>query len=247
MTIKNALIIGASSAIAQAVARRLASRGTALVLWSRSAARLEIIAADLRVKYDAKVFVEAFDLNDASLHQAALDRALAAQGPIDLALICHGNLPDQSACEKDFAIVEQAFRINCLGPLSLLTVLGNYFESQGRGCLAAISSVAGDRGRQSNYVYGTTKAALSTFLAGLRNRLYPKGVRVLTIKPGFVDTPMTAHLKKSPLFAAPNKVALDIIRAVETGACVLYTPWFWHWIMLIIRLIPEKIFRKLKM
>jgi decaprenylphospho-beta-D-erythro-pentofuranosid-2-ulose 2-reductase len=229
------------------VARQLAARGTALVLWGRSAERLEIVASDLRIRYGVKVFTEAFDLNDTSTHQAALQRAVAAQGALDLALICHGNLPDQSKCEESFATAEQALLVNCLGPLSFLTVLGNYFASQGRGCLAAISSVAGDRGRQSNYVYGTGKAALSTFLAGLRNRLYPKGVHVLTIKPGFVDTPMTAHLKKGPLFASPDKVARDIIRAVDTGACVIYTPWFWRWIMLIIRLIPESIFRKLKM
>ena len=247
MTIKNALIIGATSAIAQAVARLLASRGTTLVLWGRSAERLEIVATDLRVKYGVPVSLEAFDLNDTSLHQAAFDRAAALHGPFDLALICHGNLPDQGACEKDFAVAAREFQINCLGPISMLTVLANHFERQGHGCLAAISSVAGDRGRQSNYVYGTTKAALSTFLAGLRNRLFPHGVQVLTIKPGFVDTPMTARLKKGPLFASPEKVAGDIVRAVEKGTCVLYTPWFWRWIMLIIRLIPEPVFRKLKM
>jgi len=247
MIIKNALIIGATSAIAQEVARQLAARGTTLTLWGRSPARLEIIAADLRTKYGVKVFLEAFDLNNSSLHQPALDRAVTAGGAFDLALICQGSLPNQSACEKDYQLVEQEFITNCLGPISLLTVLGNYFESQGQGCLAAISSVAGDRGRQSNYVYGASKAGLSTFLAGMRNRLYSKGVHVLTIKPGFVDTPMTANLKKGLLFASPEKVARDIIRAVEGRVCVLYTPWFWRSIMLIIRLIPEPIFRKLKM
>jgi decaprenylphospho-beta-D-erythro-pentofuranosid-2-ulose 2-reductase len=247
MTIKNALIIGATSAIAQAVARQLAARGASLVLWGRSASKLEIVAADLRLKYGGKIFCEAFELNDTLQHGSALDRAVAALGPLDLALVCHGNLPDQAACEKDFIVLEQEFLTNCLGPISFLTVLANYFESEGRGCIAAISSVAGDRGRQSNYVYGTAKAALSTFLAGLRNRLYSKGVHVLTIKPGFVDTPMTAHLKKGPLFASPDKVARDIIQAVDTGKCVLYTPWFWRWIMVIIRSIPESIFRKLKM
>ena len=247
MTLKNALIIGATSAIAQAVARQLAARGTTLVLWGRSLDRLEIVATDLRLKHGAKVFVEAFDLNDASKYQAAVDRAATESGALDLALICHGHLPDQAACEKDLPLAEEEFRINGLGPILLLTVLANTFQAQRSGCLAAISSVAGDRGRQSNYVYGSSKAAVSTFLAGLRNRLFPHGVRVLTIKPGFVDTPMTAHLKKGPLFASPDKVAGDILRAVDSGACVLYTPWFWRWIMLIIRLIPETVFRKLKM
>ena len=224
MVIKRALITGATSAIAQEVARQLAARGATLVLWGRSAERLEIVAADLRVKYKMEVAIDAFDLNDVSLHQAAFDRAVAAHGPFDLALVCQGSLPNQAACEKDYQIVANEFLTNCLGPISMLTVFGNYFEAQGRGCIAAISSVAGDRGRQSNYVYGTTKAALSTFLAGMRNRLFPKGVQVLTIKPGFVDTPMTAGIKKGPLFALPRKVAGDIIRAAEGGGgCSLHS------------------------
>jgi short-subunit dehydrogenase len=134
-----------------------------------------------------------------------------------------------------------------LSALSFLTLLANYFEKRGTGTLAAISSVAGDRGRQSNYIYGTTKAALSTFLQGLRNRLSSKNVHVLTIKPGFVDTPMTAHLKRGLLFATPEKVAQDIIRAIAGKKSVLYTPWFWRWIMLAIKMIPETIFRKLRL
>ena len=172
-----------------------------------SAPKLEIVVRPTcGTKYNAKKSSwTRLISNDTSLHQAALDRAAAAHGRLDLALICQGNLPDQSVCEQDLVVLEQEFVTNCFGPISILTVLANCFALYGCGCIAAISSVAGDRGRQSNYVYGTAKAALSTFLAGLRNRLYPKGVRVLTIKPGFVDTPMTAKLKKGPLFAIAGK------------------------------------------
>ena len=243
----NVLIIGATSAIAEALARQLAQRGVRLVLWARSQKKLEIIAADLRVRHHASVSIEAFDFGDFAHHMVALERAITAGGELDVAVLCHGSLGNQPACQMDFNVAEQELRINCLSALSFLTLLANRFEHQGRGTLAIISSVAGDRGRQSNYVYGTAKAALNTFSQGLRNRLFARGVNVLTIKPGFVDTPMTAHLKKGPLFAAPERVAKDIIHAIEKKKCVIYTPWFWRWIMLLINLIPEPIFRRLKL
>jgi short-subunit dehydrogenase len=131
--------------------------------------------------------------------------------------------------------------------MALCTLLANQFEDQGHGVIAVISSVAGDRGRQSNYVYGAAKAAVTAFTSGLRQRLYPKGVRVVTIKPGFVSTPMTAAFKKGALWATPDKVAADIVRAMAGGTAVIYTPWFWRPIMWIIRCVPETIFRRLKL
>jgi len=244
---QNVLIIGATSAIAQAVARQFAERGANLVLWARSAEKMEVVASDLRTRYQVKVVIEAFDFVDFSHHAPALDRAIAARGELDIAVLCHGSLGDQVASQADFSVADQELLTNCRSALSFLTLLANRFEQQGHGTIAIISSVAGDRGRQSNYVYGTAKAALNTFAQGLRNRLYPKGVHVLTVKPGFVNTPMTAHLPKSPLFASPERVARDIVRAIEQRRCVLYTPWFWRWIMLLINLIPEPIFRKLKL
>lgn len=244
---QNVLIIGATSAIAQAVAHQLAKRGASLVLWARSPEKLEVVAGDLRARHQAKVFTDAFDFADFNRHAGALDRAIAEAGNLDTAIVCHGSLGDQVASQADFSVADQELLTNCRSALSFLTVLANRFEQQGQGTLAVISSVAGDRGRQSNYVYGTAKAALNTFAAGLRNRLSSKGVHVLTVKPGFVDTPMTAHLAKGPLFASPERIARDIIRAIEKRRCVLYTPWFWRWIMLIIRLIPEPIFRKMKL
>jgi decaprenylphospho-beta-D-erythro-pentofuranosid-2-ulose 2-reductase len=243
---KNIIIIGATSAIAQAVARQLAGRGARLMLWGRSHAKLEIIAADLRARNGAVVDIDAFDFNDFALHPAMLERALAL-GEWDTAIICHGSLGDQAACEREFAIAERELRTNCLSALSFLTVLANHFEKRGSGTLVAISSVAGDRGRASNYVYGAAKSALNAFLQGLRDRLYPRGVRVLTIKPGFVDTPMTAHMRKGFLFATPDKVAQDIIRAIGRERSVIYTPWFWKWIMSVIKIIPDGIFRRLKL
>ena len=138
-------------------------------------------------------------------------------------------------------------RTDLLGPVSLLTRAAQRLEAQGSGCIAALSSVAGDRGRGSNLVYGAAKAGLTAFLSGLRNRLSGAGVRVVTVKPGFVDTPMTDHLPKNPLYASPERVARDVVRAIDTGADVVYTPWWWRFVMLAVRLIPERLFKRLSL
>jgi short-subunit dehydrogenase len=244
---KKVLIIGGTSAIAQALAAQLAQAGAALYLLGRSAPKLEVVAADLKARFGAQVGIGAIPFDDFAAHGPAIEQAVAALGGLDMAILCHGSLGDQKDCERDFKLAEAEFRTNCLGAMSFLSLLANRFEPQRAGQIIAISSVAGDRGRQSNYIYGAAKAGLSAYLQGLRNRLYPQGVKVLTVKPGFVDTPMTAHLKKGLLLASPQRVARDILRAAERDGCVLYTPWFWRWIMLIIRLIPEKIFRRLKL
>jgi len=244
---KRALIIGATSAIAESLAGQLAKAGASLFLAGRSAEKLELIARDLKVRHGVEVEIAAIDFDDFDQHAPLIDRAAERLGGLDLAVICHGSLPDQKACERDWRLTEAEFRVNCLSAISFLGHLANRFEQQRAGCLIAISSVAGDRGRQSNYVYGAAKAGLSAFLQGLRNRLYPAGVRVVTVKPGFVDTPMTAHLKKGLLMASPETVVRDILRAAESGNCELYTPWFWRWIMLVIKVIPERIFVRLKL
>lgn len=244
---KKILIIGATSAIAQAIAARLAQQGAQLFLLGRSQSKLNLVAADLKTRHGVTAATGAIVFDDFTTHAAAIAQAAKTLGGLDAAFLCHGSLGDQKACEKDFALTEAEFRTNLLGAISFLTHLANFFEAQKSGCIVAISSVAGDRGRQSNYIYGSTKAGLTAFLQGLRNRLHPHGVNVLTVKPGFVDTPMTAHLKKGLLMATPEKVAGDIVRAAEKGRCVLYTPWFWRWIMLIIKSIPETIFRRLKL
>ena len=165
-------------------------------------------------------------------------------GSIDVALIAHGTLPDQEEVEGDYAAVEQVLHTNFLTYASLLTVFANYFEEQKRGTIAAITSVAGDRGRRSNYVYGSAKAGASTFVDGLRGRLTESGVHVVNIKPGMVDTPMTAHLKKGALFAKPAAVASGIVSAINKKKNTVYVPGYWRLIMCIIRSIPEFIFKK---
>jgi short-subunit dehydrogenase len=176
-----------------------------------------------------------------------LDEAFAAFEGLDAVLVAYGVLPDQARCERSVAETLAAFDTNGRSVVALLTLLANRFEAQGRGAIVVVSSPAADRGRASNYVYGAAKASVSVFASGLRNRLHAKGVRVVTVSPGFVDTPMTADFPKGPLWATPKAVARDIERAIDSGFGVIYTPWFWRWIMKIIRLIPERIFVRLKL
>lgn len=244
---KRILIIGANSAIAEATARLWAAQGAALFLVGRNTGRLEAVANDLRVRGAASVTAFAMDACDATAHAGMLEAAEGALGGLDVALIAHGSLPDQKACEASVELTLQEIDTNALSVIALATRLGAGFEKQGSGTLVVISSVAGDRGRQSNYVYGAAKGMVSLFLQGLRNRLAKKGVQVVTIKPGFVDTPMTAAFPKGALWAKPESIARGIVRAVERGADEVYLPGFWRLIMLIIRHIPERIFKKLSL
>lgn len=241
------LIIGATSAIAEAAARLWAAGGNALFLVGRRTERLEAIAADLRVRGASLVGVYALDANDIAVHAGMLDAAEGLLGGLDIALIAHGTLPDQKACERSVGLTLKEISTNGLSVVALATLLGERFEQRGSGTLAVIGSVAGDRGRQSNYVYGAAKGMVGLFLQGLRNRLSKKGVQVLTIKPGFVDTPMTAAFKKSVLWAQPDDIAAGILKAIEKKSDVAYLPGFWWAIMAIIRHIPESIFKKLSL
>ncbi|MBM3485657.1 MAG: SDR family oxidoreductase [Alphaproteobacteria bacterium] len=244
---RKALIVGATSAIAEHVARLFAADGDRLALLARDADRLAAIADDLRVRGAAQVETLVFDATAFDRHAALIDEAAERLGGLDTVVIAHGTLSDQLACQAAFETARRELDINFLSVVSLLTPIANRFEAARAGTIAVISSVAGDRGRQSNYVYGTAKAAVSTFLEGLRNRLHRAGVRVVTIKPGFVDTPMTAGMTKNALYAAPETVAVAIHRAVTKGADVVYAPWFWWPIMTIIKLIPEPVFKRLKL
>ena len=244
---KKVLVLGATSAIAQATVRLLAARGASLYLVGRNAERLEAVAKDARTRGAAKVESEALDLDDLTQHEALVERAATALGGLDGALIAHGILGDQKVAERSYTDTEKVLRTNFLSAVSLLTPLANRFEAQKAGTLVVISSVAGDRGRQSNYVYGASKGALSVFLQGLRNRLARSGVAVVTVKPGFVDTPMTADLKKNALFASPETVARGMLRAADKGRNEVYLPGFWRLIMFIIRSIPEPLFKRMKL
>lgn len=242
------LIIGATSAIAHAVARRRAARGARLFLVGRRAGPLEAHAADLRARGAADVRSAVLDANETARHAEVLDTAFAAYGGFDTVLLAFGTLPDQAACEASVEAALDAFDTNARATLALLTRLGNRFEAQGAGVIGVISSPAADRGRASNYVYGAAKAAVATFTSGLRQRLFRHGVRVVTLSPGFVDTPMTAAFPKGgPLWVGPERVAVDIDRALAGGFGTVYTPWFWRWIMVVIRALPERLFVRLKL
>ncbi len=241
------LIIGASSAIAYETAKCFACDGADLFLVGRSTEKLTTVAADLKVRGAKRVETYLLDLCELDRHQEMFEQALASLGELDMLLIAHGTLGDQHKCERSVAETMQELQTNCLSIISLLTIIANYFEQQQHGCIAVVSSVAGDRGRKSNYVYGAAKAALSVFLQGLRNRLSSAGVSVVTIKPGYVATPMTAHLEKGPLTANPQPVGRGIYEAMKKGKDVVYLPWFWRPIMFVIRSIPEGFFKRLSL
>jgi decaprenylphospho-beta-D-erythro-pentofuranosid-2-ulose 2-reductase len=243
------LVLGATSGIARALCRLLAARGDRLVLAARDDKALATLAADLTIRSDARPETVAFDALELDGHAAFFARCLdAAGGTFDGVVVCFGTLPDQDAAYRDPDAARAALDVNLVAPVVLLDLAAVHLEERGHGWIAGISSVAGDRGRQSNFVYGSAKAGLSAYLSGLRNRLAAKGVHVLTVKPGFVDTAMTQGVvdPRSPLLASPEKVARDIERAVRRRRDVLYTPWFWRFIMLVIRTIPEPIFKRMK-
>jgi len=240
-------IFGATSAMAQAVARSFAADGVRLVLVARHPRRLEAIRGDLLVRGAAAVESRVADLADLDGLAGLVAEVSAVFGGLDAVLIAHGSLGDQLAGQRDFAVAVRELTVNLLSPIALLTALAPVMETQGSGTIAVIGSVAGDRGRQSNYLYGTAKGGLGIFVQGLRHRLARSGVRVVLVKPGFVDTPMTAAFPKGPLWAKPEQVARDIRRAMARGSAVLYTPWFWRWIMLIIRLLPDALFLRTRL
>lgn len=244
---KRILIIGATSAIAEATARIFAARGDSIVLAGRDTQQLNRIADDLRIRGADQAHTLELDANDFSKHESAIQHANDHLGGLDIALIAHGTLGNQSDCEKDFSLALKELNTNAISVMSLLTVLANRMQAQNSGQLAVIGSVAGDRGRPSNYVYGTAKAAVATFCEGLRARLYSHNVNVLLIKPGFVDTPMTAAFKKGPLWAKPDFIAKLIVHALDRRKDEVYAPKFWALIMLIIRTIPRPIFKRMKL
>ncbi len=241
------LILGANSAIAQATARRYANEGAQFYLLGRNKERLEMVANDLRVRGAKEVDFHTLDANEVADHASALEAAIQSLGQIDILLIAHGTLPDQVACQASVDETVAALQTNAMSVIAFLTLASQQFEKQGQGSIVAISSVAGDRGRQSNYVYGSAKAAVSIFLQGLRNRLHRHGVQVLTVKPGFVDTPMTAAFDKGPLWVQPEKIAEGIHRAIDKNKDVVYLPRIWWLIMLVICRIPERIFKRLSL
>lgn len=243
---KHVIIIGAASAIASACARLWAAQGASLFLVGRDAAKLDALVADLSVRGASAVHKFAMDANDVPAHAAMVAAGMQALGRVDVVLIAHGTLPDQSACEADAAVAMREFMSNGTSTIALLTVLANELERQRGGAIGVITSVAGDRGRPSNYVYGSAKAAVSAFCEGLRARLFKSGVSLTDIRPGFVATPMTQGLALPALLVArPETVAERIVAGIERKRDVLYTPAFWSMIMWGIRCIPRALFKRM--
>ena len=244
----NVLIVGATSTIAQAVARQLAVRGNNLVLAGRRIKELDRLARDLRLRHEIQVVVKRFDALETDRHGDffnACTNALADE--LDGVIVAHGYLGSQHDAEQDFNEARTIIETNFTSCVSILEHAAAYLETRGAGYICVISSVAGDRGRQSNYIYGSAKAGLTAYLQGLRNRLFKNRIAVITVKPGFVNTKMTYGQQGTFLVAKPERVARDICRAIQKRKDVVYTPWFWGGIMVIIKLIPETIFKRMKL
>jgi short-subunit dehydrogenase len=242
------LILGATSMVARAVAGELAGRGYDLALGGRDGEELRATAADLSVRFGVRAAACHFDALDYPTHPATLASALDLfQGELDGVVVCFGYMGEQETAAHDFDEARRILDTNFTACVSVLNPIADYLETRRRGFLCVLSSVAGDRGRQSNYIYGSAKAGLTAYLQGLRNRLFPAGIRVVTVKPGFMDTRMTYGRPGMFLVASPEAVARGIVRAIDGGADEVYLPGFWRAIMFIIRNIPERVFKRLKL
>ena len=242
---KNVLILGATSDMAQAIAKKYAAEGWSLTLAAIEPEMLGAIASDLRVRGDVTIDTKTFDATDFENHRAFYE---SLETKPDAVVAVFGYMSDQEKVRNDIEDIRRTIDINFTGMATMLSVIADDFETRGRGAIAAISSVAGDRGRQSNYIYGSAKAGLTAFLSGLRNRLAKKGVHVMTVKPGFARTKMTENMElPGALTAEPEQIAVAVFKGMEKKRNVVYTLWMWRYIMLIIVHIPEFIFKKLGM
>lgn len=242
---KSVLILGALSDVGTALARRFAQSGHSVVVAARQKEAAQNLAADIAIRYGTAAKAVYFDALAYGSH-ADFWAQLSPQPDIVIAVF--GYLGNQKEAERNFTEAQRIIHTNYTGAVSILNIAAQSMEQAKSGCIVGISSVAGERGRQSNYIYGSAKAAFTAYLSGLRNRLAHSGVHVLTVKPGFIATKMTEHLNLPFLLtASPQQVAEDIFKSVQHRRNVIYTLWMWRWIMLIIKLIPEGIFKRLKM
>lgn len=238
------IILGATSDIGRAIARTFAAHGHPLMLAARTPGRLGPDAEDLRLRYGVPVSIHAFDVLDTAGHEAFVD-GLPTLPAITVCVV--GLLGSQSEGERDAAHAVAIMRSNYEGPASILGVFANRFEARGSGTLIGIASVAGDRGRATNYIYGSAKAGFAAFLSGLRNRLAAKGVHVVTVKPGFVDTRMIEGMETpKALTAQPEEVGEAVYRAWKAERDVIYVRPVWRLVMAVIRAIPERVFKRLR-
>jgi len=239
------LILGAASDMAVAIAKKYAAEGNAIQLAARNIQRLQPLQSDIAIRYNTTCTVHEFDALNFNSHQAFFD-----QLPVkpDITVCVFGYLGENETARANCSESEKIIHTNYTGAVSILNVVSNYYATQKKGVIAGISSVAGERGRQSNYIYGSAKAGFTAYLSGLRNRMFPENVHVVSVQPGFVYTRMTENLTLPPLLTAqPEQVANTVYKAVAGKKNVVYVKWFWRWIMLIIKSIPEFMFKKLKL
>lgn len=244
---KSVVILGATSGVARPLAGEFARRGYVVGLAGRDREELERLAADVRTRYETACHVLHFDALAFQEHDAFPRQCEEVFGALpDGVMLCFGYMADQERAQADFETARRTIDTNLTGAISILERFAAPFALRGAGFIAALTSVAGDRGRKANYIYGASKAGLSTYLQGLRNRLYASGVQVTTIKPGFMDTPMTFGMNLPPMLtASPEAAAAAIARAVERGRNIAYVSFFWRYIMWIIKSIPEFQFKKM--
>ena len=243
---KNIVVFGATSAIAMAIQRVMVDAESRFYLIAKNSNRLQEVANDLLARGANTCFTQVLDIAVMEDYVTVITDMVNKLGKLDIVIFAHGTLTKQEMGQEDPGYLINEMQINCIGTITLAGLIANLLEQQQCGTLCAISSVAGDRGRKSNYIYGTAKACISTFMQGLRNRLFPH-VHVLTVKPGFVISPMTTSFKKGLLWVSPEVIARDVYRAINRKQDILYTPWFWKWIMLIIKHIPERIFKRMSL
>jgi len=239
-------VFGAGSDMARALVVRMAAleKDVRFELFSRDTGFLERFSRDLAVRYGKEARVHPFEATAYETHEELVARLF--EEPVDVVVVAFGVLGDQERAERDVEEAKRVIEVNYLGAVSLLTHVANRMEAQGYGTVVVFSSVAGDRGRRKNYVYGSAKAGLSAFASGLRGRLLSRGVRVITVKPGVIRTKMTAHLRTGLLAVGPEVVARDVHRAIRRGRpLVLYTPWRWRVILALLRTLPEGLFHRL--
>jgi short-subunit dehydrogenase len=241
------LILGATSRIAQQLGHRYAERGHAVFVAARDSEEAARVAADVAIRRQVKTGSAPFDALDFDTHRALVDTVEEAVGPIEVAVVAFGEMGDQNAGQADFAAAKRVIDVNFTGAASLCEAIAEAMEPRASGAIIGITSVAGDRGRQSNYFYGSAKGAFTLYLQGLRNRLHKCGVQVMTVRLGFVDTRMTFGMETAIPIASPEAISAAIVRDQLGGADDVYHPRFWRGIMGVIRRIPESLFKRLSL
>ena len=237
------LILGGTSDLGLSIARKYAEKGWQVQLTARDISKLKAIQTDLQIRYEVAVSIHKLDARAFDTHTDFLRQVMIEE--TDVVVYVIGYMAEQTEAQSDFEKSRNMVESNYLGAVSLLNQVADIFEKRASGTIIGISSVAGDRGRKSNYIYGSSKAALSSYLDGMRHRLADKGVHVMTVKPGFMETKMTEGLDlPGPLTANPDRAAKIIVNAALKRKNKIYVLGIWRWIMLIIRNVPEFIFKK---